>query len=63
VACTYAKLNDTEKAIDCLEKAFHQGFGHTEWMEHDPDLEPVRNHPRYKCLMWELEVGRHCVAE
>jgi TolB-like protein/Tfp pilus assembly protein PilF len=62
-ACTFAKLGNINEAIDCLQKAFHQGFGHKEWMEHDPDLESVRNHSRYKCLVWELEVGRHCVAE
>jgi len=59
VACTYAKLNDVNTALECLAKAFRQGFGHKEWVEHDPDLEPVRAHPRYKCLLWELEVGRH----
>jgi adenylate cyclase len=62
VACTYAQLNDIEKAIDCLEKAFSQGFGHMAWVENDPDLAVVREHPRYKCLMWELEVGRHCAG-
>ncbi len=58
VACTYAKLHDINKAIDCLDKAFRQGFGHKEWVEHDPDLASLRNHPRYKCLMWQME-GRH----
>jgi TolB-like protein/Flp pilus assembly protein TadD len=59
-ACTYAKLKETSKAMGCLEKAFRQGFGHKEWLEHDPDLDSLRDHPRYKCLLWELEVGRHC---
>src|ERR1051326_6078963 len=62
-ACTFAKMGNIDEAIDCLQKAFHQGFGHKEWMEHDPDLESVRTHSRHKCLVWEVEVGRHCVAE
>src|SRR5215472_4442292 len=41
VACDYALLGATDKAIDCLAKAFDQGFGHKEWVEHDPDLASV----------------------
>lgn len=63
VACDYALLGDTDKAIDCLEKALNQGFGHTEWIEHDPDLASIRKHPRYMCLKWQLDVGRHCSRE
>lgn len=62
VACTYALLNETDKAIDCLEKAFHQGFGHKEWVVNDPDLVSLRDHPRYQCLVWELDFGRHTNA-
>ncbi|HKD79856.1 MAG TPA: tetratricopeptide repeat protein [Candidatus Angelobacter sp.] len=63
VACDYALLGHTEKAIDCLAKSLDQGFGHTEWIEHDPDLASVRAHPRFLCLKWQLDVGRHCVRE
>src|SRR5262249_29178946 len=63
VACDYALLGATDKAIDCLAKALDQGFGHTEWIERDPDLALVREHPRYMCLKWQLDVGRHCVRE
>jgi adenylate cyclase len=63
VACDYALLGATDKALDCLAKAFDQGFGHTEWVENDPDLASIREHPRYLCLKWQLDVGRHCVKE
>jgi adenylate cyclase len=63
VACDYALLGAIDKAIDCLEKALNQGFGHTEWIERDPDLASIRKHPRYVCLKWQLDVGRHCVRE
>src|SRR5262249_17280833 len=62
VACTYAVLGEVDKAIDCLDKAFQQGFGHLEWVANDPDLARLRDHPRYKRLMWELEAGRHAAA-
>lgn len=58
VACNYALLNETDRAIDCLEKAFHKGFGHKEWMEHDPDFSSVRANPRFKALMQSLDGKR-----
>jgi adenylate cyclase len=58
VACNYALLNEKEKALDCIEKAFHKGFGHKEWMEHDPDFLSIRNHPRFKALMRGLAAAR-----
>jgi non-specific serine/threonine protein kinase len=58
VACTYAVLNETDKALNCLEKAFHLGFGHKEWIEKDPDFTSVRDHPRFKRLMRCLDAGR-----
>ncbi|HET9167664.1 MAG TPA: tetratricopeptide repeat protein, partial [Candidatus Angelobacter sp.] len=51
VACNYALLNEIDKALDCIEKAFDKGFGHKEWMEHDPDFASIKNHPRFKALM------------
>ncbi|MGZ4868344.1 MAG: TPR end-of-group domain-containing protein [Candidatus Angelobacter sp.] len=58
VACNYALLNETEKALDCIEKAFAKGFGHKEWMEHDPDFLSIKNHPRFKALMRGLSAAR-----
>ncbi len=51
VACVYALLNEADKAVDCLEKSITQGWGQREWMEHDPDLAPLREHPRFRALM------------
>ncbi len=58
VACNYALLNEAEKALDCIEKAFDKGFGHKEWMEHDPDFASIKNHPRFKALMRGLAAAR-----
>jgi non-specific serine/threonine protein kinase len=58
VACNYALLNATDKALDCIEKAFDKGFGHKEWMEHDPDFASIKNHPRFKALMRGLAAAR-----
>jgi non-specific serine/threonine protein kinase len=51
VACAHALLGETDKALDFLEKAFRQGYSHKAWMEHDPDLLSVRDHPRFRALM------------
>lgn len=58
VACNYSLLNETEKALDCIEKAFDKGFGHREWMEYDPDFASIKNHPRFKALMRGLAAAR-----
>jgi len=58
VSCNYALLGEAEKALDCLEKAFDKGFGHKEWMEHDPDFLTIKNHPRFKALMRGLAAAR-----
>lgn len=51
VACVYAELGLKDSAIDCLEQAIKAGFGHWEWIEHDSDLDPLREHPRFKAVM------------
>jgi serine/threonine protein kinase/tetratricopeptide (TPR) repeat protein len=54
VACTYACLGEVEKAIDCLDEAITFGMGQKEWFEHDTDLDPLREHPRFKALLERL---------
>ncbi|NIM50631.1 MAG: protein kinase [Gemmatimonadales bacterium] len=51
VACLYALEGEAERAIDCLEQAFQTGFGSKEWIEHDPDLDSLRSHPRFQALL------------
>jgi adenylate cyclase len=50
VACVYALLGLADSAIDCLERSLANGFGHWEWIEHDSDLDPLREHPRFQAL-------------
>jgi non-specific serine/threonine protein kinase len=51
VACVYALLGEAERAIDCLERSLTHGWGQRQWMEHDPDLASLREHPRFKALV------------
>ena len=50
VACTYVALNRIEDAMNCLERAVDKGFGHKEWIDHDPDLDPLRGNLRFQAL-------------
>jgi TolB-like protein/Flp pilus assembly protein TadD len=51
VACLYSLEDQPERAIDCLEQAIGGGFGHRDWIEQDPDLESLRDHPRFQELI------------
>lgn len=51
VACVYALLGELEPAIDCLEKSLTKGWGQKQWMASDPDLAPLRAHPRFQALL------------
>jgi serine/threonine protein kinase/Flp pilus assembly protein TadD len=54
VACLNAVGGRAEEALNYLERAAQNGFGHREWIEHDPDLESLRSNPRYQALLNRL---------
>jgi Flp pilus assembly protein TadD len=54
VTCVYAFLGQADDAIDCLEKAIRNGFGHREWLENDSDLDPLRGDSRFKALLSKI---------
>ncbi|MGB6642438.1 MAG: tetratricopeptide repeat protein, partial [Thermoanaerobaculia bacterium] len=51
VACVYSEAGRVEETLDYLEKAVAAGFVQKEWIINDGDLDPVRDHPRYKALI------------
>jgi serine/threonine protein kinase/Flp pilus assembly protein TadD len=50
-ACLYSRAGEPERALDCLEKAFASGYGFKDWIEHDSDLDPLRELPRFRKLL------------
>lgn len=52
-ACFYANAGELEKALDCLDKGLHD----PDWMDNDVDLNPLRDHPRFKKMMKRLRHG------
>jgi serine/threonine protein kinase/Flp pilus assembly protein TadD len=51
VACTYAVLGSTEEALTSLEHAVDKGYGHKDWLLHDPDFGSLRETPRFKAIV------------
>ena len=48
-ACFFSLAGDTNHALDCLENCVIKvGNINREWLEHDSDLDNIRNHPRYQ---------------
>jgi adenylate cyclase len=50
------ELNDHEMALDLLETAFSVAqVSLLNWVKADPDLDPLRDHPRFKALLETAE--------
>jgi TolB-like protein/Tfp pilus assembly protein PilF len=54
VACVYALAGSSEEALDQLDKAIQNGFGHRDWLENDSDLDSIRDEPRFQTLLRKL---------
>ena len=55
VACNYASLGHTEKALNYLEQAIEHGTVSASWMKNDEDLASLHNSPRYQQMLERLE--------
>jgi|GEM_PF-133211 len=50
-ACAYALIGDTDLALQWLETAVERGHQELWWAHVDPDLDPLRELPRFKEIM------------
>jgi adenylate cyclase len=51
-ACFHALAGNVEKSLDCLENCqFKVGNLNREWLEHDSDLDSLRDHPRFAGIL------------
>ncbi len=51
VACLFSVAGKPDRAIQCLHEARSVGFGNRDWLERDPDLDAVRDDPRFKAIL------------
>jgi serine/threonine protein kinase/Flp pilus assembly protein TadD len=51
IACAFAGENQIEEALTALGKAIDNGFGHWQWIDHDPDLDVLRAQPGFAALI------------
>lgn len=51
VACTYGVLGKTEECLGALEQAVSKGWGDRSWLEHDSDMDSVRDTPKSKAII------------
>ena len=58
VACGYTKLGDIDGAFDLLERSLPRaGPEIRQWIKHDSDFDPLRNHPRYQKILEIIAAG------
>ena len=54
VACIYSLAGRLTEAMEHLERSVRGGLRHKGWLEHDDNLDPLRNLPRFQQLLKEL---------
>ena len=48
LACSYSLLNDTDKALRAIKRAFSYGYNNFDYLEQDQDLINLRNDGRFQ---------------
>jgi serine/threonine protein kinase/Flp pilus assembly protein TadD len=54
VACIYSLAGKAAEALDCLERSVDAGLNQKEWLQHDSNLDLIRQDPRFAALMKRL---------
>ena len=55
LACSLALSRRKAEALRSLERAIALGYHDYEWMQQDPDLEGLKNHPAFAGLLAKLQ--------
>ena len=55
LACSLALLKRKGDALNELKRAVALGYRDLDWMEQDPDLEPLKRHPEFHALLDQLK--------
>lgn len=52
--CVYALMSMETEALNCLERAYIEGFNVKSWYENDSNLDRLREHPRFVALLEKM---------
>ena len=55
VACVLALAGETDRPMELLERAVLPGMANRIWLEHDSDLDSLRDLPRFKAFVATLK--------
>ncbi len=57
-SCAYSLIGGTAQALQWLETAIERGHLELWWARVDPDLDPLRELPRFKAIMtdWDRRI-------
>jgi hypothetical protein len=58
VALLHCGLGELEQAFECLEKTFAEQDAWLTWMRVEPQLDPLRDDPRFADLLRRVGLGR-----
>jgi hypothetical protein len=51
LSCVYCLLGDLAKGVESCWRAIDAGYGNFSWAHIDPDLQPIRDDPRFVAAM------------
>jgi adenylate cyclase len=54
IACIKSLAGAREEALECLERSVKAGLALRGWLEHDSNLDPIRDDPRFEALLKTL---------
>jgi Flp pilus assembly protein TadD len=55
LACSLALSKRKSDALHALRQAIHLGYDDFDWMQQDPDLELLKEHPEFQKLLAQLK--------
>ena len=55
LACSLALSRRKDAALRSLKQAVQLGYSDFDWMQQDPDLEELKNHPEFVALLEQLK--------